>query len=144
MTSTTPDTAIHGLLYVSSAIRLLEGHELSELLAVSRRNNDRDRLTGLLLYKTGNFMQYFEGPPASVEDLLSRLQQDTRHRDMTILHRAASARRAFPNWRMAFTDLSHQNDLEHWLRDYLATGTFETADLRFVRDYVRNFNRRNR
>ena len=49
------------LIYVSTAVRLLNKDELVEILNVSREKNARLNITGLLLYKDGNFMQLLEG-----------------------------------------------------------------------------------
>ena len=45
------------LVYVSSALREFSKSELVELLEKSRKKNTRLGLTGMLLYKEGNFIQ---------------------------------------------------------------------------------------
>ena len=49
------------LIYVSSAIKLMHDDELLLLLEKARENNSRLGITGMLLYKEGNFMQMLEG-----------------------------------------------------------------------------------
>jgi len=49
------------IVYVSSATRPLEENELLDMLKTCQRNNARTNVTGLLLYKGGNFMQALEG-----------------------------------------------------------------------------------
>ena len=49
------------LVYVSSAVRPFSKSELVELLNVTRDNNSRLGVTGMLLYRDGNFMQVLEG-----------------------------------------------------------------------------------
>lgn len=73
------------LIYVSIARNALRSEELLELLRVSRENNMRDGITGLLLYKDGKFMQLLEGPEATVCATYSRIEKDRRHHDVTIL-----------------------------------------------------------
>jgi len=45
------------LIYVSTADHLLSNEELLEILHISRKNNEVGPVTGMLLYKGGNFMQ---------------------------------------------------------------------------------------
>jgi hypothetical protein len=89
-------------VYVSSAIRLLGEEELVRILEVSRRNNARDDITGMLLYKDGNFMQFLEGPKPEVCALLDRIRGDARHHGMIILLQDEHAEREFGDWSMGF------------------------------------------
>ena len=61
------------LVYISSARRLFTTEELRDLLAVSRRNNAREDVTGMMLYRGGSFMQVLEGPQDAVLDLYQRI-----------------------------------------------------------------------
>ncbi len=93
---------IFSLVYVSSASRLLEDVELEAILRVSRRNNQRDEITGMLLYKGGNIMQVLEGPEEKVLALVDTLRHDPRHYGLQILLRNQIAERQFNQWAMAF------------------------------------------
>lgn len=94
------------LIYASSATRLLETAELLELLEISRRNNHRVGVTGVLLYKDGNFMQVLEGEPGAVRQVFDRISRDPRHSGILVLRHAEHAQRDFPEWSMAFHDLN--------------------------------------
>ena len=93
------------LVYVSSAVELFSPEDLLRLLETSRRNNERDDITGMLLYKDGNFMQALEGERHTMEALHARIQRDARHRGLTTLLQGELRARAFPGWSMAFRDL---------------------------------------
>jgi hypothetical protein len=93
------------LLYVSSASRLLTETELVELLRVSRENNQRDDITGMLLYKGGNFMQVIEGPEEAVRKLYDKILRDSRHSGIMTLLEEQIQDRSFPNWSMGFQNL---------------------------------------
>jgi hypothetical protein len=93
---------IFSLVYVSSASRLLEDAELEAILSVSKRNNLRDDITGMLLYKGGNIMQVLEGPEEKVLALVDTLRHDPRHYGLQILLRNQIAERQFNQWAMAF------------------------------------------
>lgn len=79
--------------------------DLSALLTGSRERNERNGITGMLLYKDGYFMQAFEGEWPSVSKLRSRIEFDPRHRGIVILLDGPIVHREFPNWSMGFQHL---------------------------------------
>jgi hypothetical protein len=93
------------LLYVSSAVRLFSRDDLKDLLAQSRKKNTRLDLSGMLLYKDGNFMQVLEGPDPAVMALFSTIERDPRHHGILRLMRQEIERREFPSWSMGFRNL---------------------------------------
>jgi hypothetical protein len=93
------------LIYVSSSIKQLSDAELLDILKVSRENNSARDITGLLLYKGGNFMQALEGPEEVVRALYERIVQDPRHKDVSIISSEQIQARQFPAWEMAFQNL---------------------------------------
>ncbi len=92
-------------IYASSAVRPFSGDELFDLLARSREHNTRSGLTGMLLYKDGNFMQALEGEESAVDALLAKIARDPRHTGMMKLLRGPRESRQFDGWSMAFRDL---------------------------------------
>lgn len=101
-----------GIVYVSSAPRLLTPETLDSILAESRRNNERSGITGMLLYADGNFIQAIEGPEEAIDSLLNRLRGDPRHRNLTIIARYPIEDRQFPNWSMGFRRLDSSRPSE--------------------------------
>lgn len=99
------------LLYVSAATHLLSDAELDEILAVSRRNNTRDGVTGLLLYADGAFFQVLEGEEAAVRDLYGRIAQDPRHHRLLNIFQRGIDQRDFPEWSMGFQRVETLADL---------------------------------
>jgi hypothetical protein len=67
------------LVYVSSAIAPFSQTELLDLLAKARAKNQRLDVTGMLLYKDGNFMQVLEGEETVVRELFACIERDPRH-----------------------------------------------------------------
>jgi hypothetical protein len=92
-------------VYVSTAARLFEKTELLQLLEQSREKNARLAVTGMLLYKDGNFMQAVEGNDDAVRGLLTTIRRDPRHHGYMTLLRGEIGRRQFPDWSMGFQDL---------------------------------------
>lgn len=93
------------LVYVSSAVRPFSRSDLEDLLATSRENNARAGITGMLLYKDGNFMQVLEGEEGAVRALYDKIGKDPRHRGEITLREGFAQGRQFPGWTMGFRDL---------------------------------------
>jgi Sensors of blue-light using FAD len=53
--------AMFHIVYASSASEAFTGPELQVLLDQARQKNAKFAVTGMLLYKDGNFMQVLEG-----------------------------------------------------------------------------------
>src|SRR5579875_1856403 len=93
------------VVYVSSGVRRFQPEEILEILRTSRRNNEKRNITGMLLYKDGNFLQVLEGPEQAITQLLQTIETDPRHRGMIQLTKKPIEERQFANWSMAFKDL---------------------------------------
>ena len=88
------------------AVELFSQAELRALLDVSRRNNSRVGITGMLLYKEGNFMQVLEGPAMAVREVHERIQHDPRHTGLITLMERSGTQRQFADWSMGFRNLA--------------------------------------
>jgi FAD-dependent sensor of blue light len=97
---------VYYLVYVSSTITPLSRSELVDLLAKSRANNSRLGITGMLLYKDGNVMQVLEGQAQNVRALYAKISRDPRHKGLIVLIDGEADARQFPDWSMAYRDLS--------------------------------------
>ncbi len=97
---------MYQIIYVSSATYLFSQAELLALLEQSRANNEKSGITGILLYRDGNILQLLEGAVESVQGLYQKIEQDPRHKGTIVLWEGPVAERDFPDWRMAFRDLS--------------------------------------
>ena len=93
------------LVYISSAIVPFTDGQLADLLAQSRENNTRAGITGMLVYKGGNFMQLIEGEETAIDALQAKIRQDPRHCGMISLLRQPIAERQFQGWSMGFRNL---------------------------------------
>jgi Sensors of blue-light using FAD len=94
------------LVYVSSAKREFSEDELTALLKQSRENNARLDITGMLLYKDGNFIQVMEGPVDTVERLYQKIHDDKRHVGVIRMLAREIEQRQFSDWTMGFQDLN--------------------------------------
>ena len=92
-------------VYASSAVQLFAPEELLALLETSRRNNAARGVSGMLLYKEGNFLQVLEGREAAVRAITAKIQRDPRHRGIITLIEGFESEYQFPEWSMGFCDL---------------------------------------
>ena len=94
------------LVYVSSAVSRFDDGSLMKLLDVSRRNNEAVGITGLLLYRDGNFMQVIEGEREVVLALHRRIEADLRHHGLITMISQEIAQRDFSQWSMGFRNMT--------------------------------------
>lgn len=100
------------LIYVSSAVKSLKQSDIVDILRVSRSANAKRDITGILLFKDGNFMQILEGEAANVEELYQKLSKDKRHTGLITLRRMTISTRSFGEWKMGFRDVHGLTDEE--------------------------------
>ena len=94
------------LIYGSTAVKPFTSPELVELLNKARQKNERLNITGLLLYFDSSFIQVLEGDAAAVDGLMESIKADERHEGIAIFFREEVTNREFPDWEMAFLQIS--------------------------------------
>ncbi len=99
------------LIYTSTAARDFSDDELAHVLAVAVRNNQKNNVTGLLLYAKGTFLQVIEGESDVIDKLLATIKLDPRHRDINELVRTPIREREFSHWHMGYRALSKSDAL---------------------------------
>jgi hypothetical protein len=90
------------MAYLSSASFPYSDDDLATLLMNSRANNGRAGVTGMLLFRDGQFLQVLEGPDEAVRERYGRIAADPRHRDVHKLMEETIAERHFPSWTMGY------------------------------------------
>ena len=90
------------MIYCSQAVQDVSPEELVALLEVSRRNNQRSGLSGMLLYSSQSFLQVLEGDPEALATTYARIIADDRHTNLRLLLDAEVAEPLFPDWTMGF------------------------------------------
>lgn len=98
---------VYRVVYVSSAAGLFDKPALLDLLNKARENNRKLDVTGMLLYRDGDFIQLLEGERATVEALYRTIAGDPRHTGATLILEEYATERLFSDWSMGFRDLSN-------------------------------------
>lgn len=131
------------LIYLSSAVREMTEEELLEILEQSERNNEKVGITGILLYREGNFLQVLEGEPEAVHALYDKICKDSRHRGILKISERPITERDFGAWQMGFVNLETINpDDVPGFSDYLLTPLTEDSfgsDPTFAQVFVQSF-----
>ena len=90
------------LVYQSRATVPLAADQLQRSLTRWRQHNQREHISGLLLYGEEDIVQVMEGPAAAVHRLYATIAADARHYDVLTLADGPVAARAFAEWSMGF------------------------------------------
>lgn len=108
---TLPDTALIQLVYVSSltVVGRLNTGIFTDVEMHARAYNQQQKITGVLCYGNGHFLQCIEGEKAKVMALKRRIFDDKRHKHLKILLLQRIDHRSFSDWRMRLLFL------ERWL-----------------------------
>ena len=121
------DNLIH-LIYTSAAAHPFSADELASLLQIARESNERQGVTGMLLYSHETFFQVLEGRRSVIDALFRRIQQDERHHRAVEIVREPIAQRAFAEWSMGHAPLHDGDRLElDGMNDFFADATCFTA-----------------
>ena len=106
-TPSTPDSdQLISLVYISTATAPLDDAALHGILTRARENNARLDVTGMLLYREGQFVQILEGASGAVHDLADEIRADPRHTDMSVILDEPTEAREFSDWSMGFQPMS--------------------------------------
>ena len=110
-------------VYCSRAAEGVDDAEVSRIIEWSQRRNVVRDITGVLVFGSGVFFQWIEGPPAQVENLIASLHGDSRHHDIVTLDRSVEKRvRLYPNWEM---ELVGADDIRAVLQEALESAEDE-------------------
>jgi hypothetical protein len=96
------------LVYVSAATVPFTDAALAQLLRISRDNNSRAGITGMLVYRDGDFLQILEGEDDALQETYLRIGRDTRHGRILLLDESRIDTREFADWSMGFRRMSRE------------------------------------
>ncbi|WP_156862507.1 BLUF domain-containing protein [Casimicrobium huifangae] len=97
------------LVYASRAKATLTPAQFEDILAVSRRNNPANGITGVLCTNTFIFLQMLEGGRKEVSETYNRIARDPRHHDVQLLHFEEIMARKFADWSMGKVSFDRLN-----------------------------------
>jgi hypothetical protein len=98
--------SMHHLIYLSQATRPLSANALTCLVEQARQANERQHITGALVYGNKRFIQVLEGEQAVLAQAYARISQDPRHMHLCRIADYPIGARHFAEWSLAFQALS--------------------------------------
>lgn len=111
------ELTLETFVYCSRAVESVDDIEVGRIIEFSQRRNVARGITGVLVFGSGVFFQWIEGPPAEVQVLIASLHGDSRHHDIVTLDRSVEKReRLYPGWEMERVDA---DDIRAVLEDAL-------------------------
>lgn len=132
-------TALTQLIYVSSAVQPFTDQQLKDLLILARDANRKNEVTGLLLYKSGNFMQVIEGSEDKLDQLYSNILVDPTHSGVIPLMKEPIEHREFSDWSMDFKKLAPEEG--EGFSEFLSAGSGNERELGNAKAVLLGFKR---
>ena len=100
--------SLYNVVYCSRATAGVDDAEVERIIATARRCNPEHGITGMLVFGSGIFFQWLEGPRHSVTALMALLRDDPRHENVIELSETEEVReRLFPDWDMELVSGDH-------------------------------------
>lgn len=115
------------LVYISTSRAPIDANMLESILAISRRKNAADEITGLLLAGGRRFLQALEGPQPMVMRTYNRIVADPRHFALVELSRREVDAREFGEWAMAYRQ-GGEADPDAAMREAVSSLTAQLPD----------------
>jgi len=91
------------IVYLSTAVKLMNDDQLIEILETARQNNSKQDITGVLLYSEGTFLQVLEGEESCIDAIFSAIETDPRHKNIITLIDGPIIQKNFKDWSMGFS-----------------------------------------
>jgi hypothetical protein len=124
---------LYNVVYCSRASAGVDDAAVARIIETSHRRNPERGITGLLVFGSGIFFQWLEGPRDNVTELMAALKTDMRHENVVPLSETEEVReRLFPNWDM---ELVTTDDIRDVLVDALDTAK-NTKNAEVLRDLL--------
>jgi len=106
---------LYNLVYCSRASEDVDQTVIDHIVKNAQRRNPEHGITGLLVFGSGVFFQWLEGPRDNIMQLMSLIEKDPRHQSIIHLSSGEEVReRLFPDWAM---ELVSADDVREVLQD---------------------------
>lgn len=114
--------SLHNLVYCSRAAPGMDAESIAKIIATAKHYNPRFGITGLLVFGSGIFFQWLEGPRDNITSLMQIITADPRHSSVVLISEENEIRdRLFPDWDMELVEAAD-------IRDVLSDAMQEATD----------------
>lgn len=94
------------ILYVSKPTKQIDSNSIRDIVTHATEYNTKNDITGILLFRSGVFLQLLEGEKSKVEALYVKIEKDPRHTNVVRILSIEENERIFPIWGMAYHEIS--------------------------------------
>lgn len=130
------------LVYLSRATDAFDSSSLEDILEKAQVRNALADVSGVLCSGRGYFIQALEGLEGRVLPLYSRILEDPRHHQASILCIELASTRAFKGWSMAHIDGNKLNENLHArLTEQAAVTDSASASVKLLQGALRSLRR---
>ncbi|WP_299189278.1 BLUF domain-containing protein [uncultured Aquimarina sp.] len=106
--------------YVSTVDPSLSDDDMEKLFDFVKLKNNNLKITGILMYSDGNFLQVLEGKKDLIDSLFLKIKQDARHYNIIKIFDRAIVNPCFSRYHSNFTVVGESYDhseLQAFLRE---------------------------
>ena len=96
------------LVYSSKKAIKFSKIDIHELMFHARIFNSNHDITGLLLFDGTYFVQFLEGSNEDISLLYEKIEEDTRHKEVTLIFKELFPERIFDDWSMIYKNISSE------------------------------------
>ena len=97
------------LTYISRYNNDNPNGEVTRILAQAQQNNERNGITGALVFNHNYFLQSIEGARPVINELLRKLVKDERHHSLQVIECCEVEQRRWSKWSMKYLIPSEEN-----------------------------------
>ena len=98
--------------YVSTICTSILDEEIYQLFEFVKSNNDKNHISGMLMYSDGNFFQVLEGKKEAVKALFEKIKKDHRHYDIIPIIQHPIELISFSEYQTSFTTIKNRSELQ--------------------------------
>jgi hypothetical protein len=129
------------ICYFSNAQFNLSADGLEKLFSKTKANNARNKITGILIYRSGNFLQILEGEKAATERLYNSILKDERHKNVIKIIDSKIEDSIFTDYKTGFSIImNHEEtkDLDSYI-DWLENSGLESVTklTKIIHDFIK-------
>ena len=108
MSNPVANAPLETAVYVSLADGEMSPVALHGMIAKARSYNRANGITSALISTKGAFIHALEGTAKALDDVLERIGDDPRHKELSVVYRGEIANRAFEDWALGYRNVDDE------------------------------------
>lgn len=130
---------LYCILYISTMKEDYSKEQIIDMLKLFQEKNNKNGISGLMLYHEKNVIQYLEGDKEDLYRLYNNIENDCRHYHIIKIMDEKITKRNFVNWDLGFKELSFNEFLKFSLDKLLFTNTNTNINRKKIKLFFKQF-----